>query len=244
MGIDVMDVETYKRQRGITQLMFESVPQVIIQSFIFFKVSGFDLNLGTNRDDLTFSLIIAACNILKELGRCSLEAKGLEEHWMQHTMSAMSGMVGWVPYMRRLELRLHINPDGSNNEVGALDRLQHKARLCQAESKMTKKFWVCQTCAIPDAVVCNVCKKCCHAGHKLVLAEAAAVHANPSRDLQLKKSWTLHKINTVSLLETFADADDNGLLMRTQSAQVPSGVSSQAGTKQKIAADLNVQCGA
>eukprot|EP01083_Nonionella_stella_P094458 265001_1 len=97
LGMDRMNWEGFKRQRSIGQLMFESVPQVILQT-ILFSMSG---NAIAPRQ-LIISIAFATINIMASLFKLNLEAKCCRCSFISYALICIKARVGWVPQRERI----------------------------------------------------------------------------------------------------------------------------------------------
>eukprot|EP01084_Bolivina_argentea_P191474 328900_1 len=102
-GMSRMDWCSFKKQKLIAQLFFETVPQVILQGLLFGSViKGRELTGITDRD-LILSIGSAVFNLIVQLFRLFLEKDAVKESFVQYAFNCMTARFAWVPYKHILE---------------------------------------------------------------------------------------------------------------------------------------------
>ena len=97
-----MNYEGFKRQKTVGQLMFETIPQVILQGLIVFNIGMQLEGTSLSSNDLYLSISAAVINSIGQIGRLYLEARAVEESFIQYALICMMGRVGWVPFRHKL----------------------------------------------------------------------------------------------------------------------------------------------
>eukprot|EP01083_Nonionella_stella_P090515 252843_1 len=101
VGMSLMDFEGYKKLRTITQLMFETIPQAILQSLMWAGI----INLAgstVSQQDIIMSLVSAGCNMIIQFSKVAIEAKGFDEPIISYSLKCMMGRFGWIPFLKYL----------------------------------------------------------------------------------------------------------------------------------------------
>ena len=115
-----MNYEGIKRQKSIAQLLFESIPQLIIQTFAVFDIGLFRLDNNTNETisefDIYLSMTFALLNAIGQLWRIILEKKSIEESFIQYCVTCLTGRIGWIPFKYKIENILKNNKIENENE--------------------------------------------------------------------------------------------------------------------------------
>ena len=138
VGMDRMSWEGLKRQRSVAMLMFETrmillallfgscfvfiisvigvflfcfclVPQVTLQSLLFFGIIDVKL-VGIETSELVLSIVAALLNGIGQIWRLILESEAVEESLIEFCLYSVNGRVGWVPFVKKMEL---LNKDDS-----------------------------------------------------------------------------------------------------------------------------------
>ena len=99
-----MDVLGFHRLRTITQLSFESVPQIILQTRILFWMRA---NPGESFIDVSFyeiaaSIFFAALHFLGEIVVIKEEARACKTSVIHYIVTWYNGRFGWVPFTNKL----------------------------------------------------------------------------------------------------------------------------------------------
>ena len=102
LGMDHMAVEGYRRQRTIAQLLFESVPQVLVQALIFLGVMRVGDLMETAQTAIIMSVVLSAVNVVSQFGKIYVEARGLRISFVRYAMTCMLARLGFVPFLDEL----------------------------------------------------------------------------------------------------------------------------------------------
>ncbi len=112
IGMDRMSWEGFKRQRAVGQLMFESLPQMILQSLAVWVLTIDQVSMGSNDDEngkissvidnnsLYFSICTSAFNVVFQMGRIVGESKAARETLLQYSLECVMARVNWWPFRR------------------------------------------------------------------------------------------------------------------------------------------------
>eukprot|EP01083_Nonionella_stella_P096780 272139_1 len=97
-GMSRMDWFSFKKQKLIAQLFFETAPQAILQVLLAFHViEGRDL-AGISDRDLILSIGAAILNSFVQLFRLKKESKAAQETFVQYSLHCITARFGWVPF--------------------------------------------------------------------------------------------------------------------------------------------------
>jgi len=115
IGLDLMAYEGFKTQKSIAQLMFESIPQAILQSLLIFGAVPLEaLAAGPvsnrhhpyDKNTVIFSITSAACNIAFQFIRLYCESSAAIENMIQYALHCFMARIGWVPF-KQIVSRIH-----------------------------------------------------------------------------------------------------------------------------------------
>ena len=99
LGMDDVRLTNYKRQRRMAQLVFETMPQLVLQVLAFSDVIQV-ANVSENSNGaLILALSLSLINALSEMATVYVEAQGLSEPTLSWAMHCLTGCVGYVPYI-------------------------------------------------------------------------------------------------------------------------------------------------
>eukprot|EP01084_Bolivina_argentea_P320086 555312_1 len=103
-GMSRMDFFSFKKQKIIAQLFFESVPQTILQVLLFRRViTGKELLNGITDADLIRSISIASINVFVQLFRLFAESVAVKESFVQYSLNCITARFGWLPFKHLID---------------------------------------------------------------------------------------------------------------------------------------------
>eukprot|EP01084_Bolivina_argentea_P159140 277190_1 len=100
--MSLMDYEGYSQLRAITQLIFESLPQVFLQFLMYVDVVQISGTTVTDFDVIK-SLIPAVLNVIITFALLSIEAKIWGESNIMYCLTSIIGKFGWIPFQRNIK---------------------------------------------------------------------------------------------------------------------------------------------
>jgi len=104
-NMDSMDVKGYRRLRTISQLIFESFPQVIIQAiFLWYAKVYENMSAGSN-SEIYASIILAVLHTVIELFYLYLEFSMVKSSFIEYALVCMNGRLNWVPFIEKMQRR-------------------------------------------------------------------------------------------------------------------------------------------
>ena len=107
VSMDRVNYESFKRQRSVNMLMFETIPQAILQSLLIFNIIGDGNNndsSGISRNELLVSIGAAILNGCVQLCRLYLEAIAVKESFIEYSLKLILGRVAWLPFENQIQL--------------------------------------------------------------------------------------------------------------------------------------------
>lgn len=97
-GMSDMDIKGFRRLRTISQLSFESLPQIILQiRILLYAIDGED-KLGVSVDAIVASLICAVLHAFFELIFVKLEAYACQTSITHYMIICFNARFGWIPF--------------------------------------------------------------------------------------------------------------------------------------------------
>ena len=162
LGMDHMAVEGYRRQRTIAQLLFESIPQVILQGLVFLEVFHVGDLLLESRGTILLSLVLSLVNVISQFGKIWVEASGLRENFVRYAMTCMLARLGFVPFLdelvRQAKLAAQSEEENSTAPNAAPDSVQEDGTSMTAQSQSTTHWSVIEEEKVLnfDRVICPV----------------------------------------------------------------------------------------
>ena len=105
LGMNRTEVIGYRRLRTLSQLCWETIPQIVLQCRILYVLevkatsNEFEIDIGT----LIWSIALGVAHLVLEGGVVWLDSKTLKMQFMQYAMTCLGGRVQWVPYQHFLQ---------------------------------------------------------------------------------------------------------------------------------------------
>ena len=103
---------SFGKQKQIAQFWFETVPQVSIQTLLFFGIVNGKEVSGITDSDLVMSVIVAAANSLFSVFELFAESRGVGESFVQYSLHCITARHGWVPFTDTINRFLGGNYEG------------------------------------------------------------------------------------------------------------------------------------
>eukprot|EP01084_Bolivina_argentea_P100642 180636_1 len=111
LGMDRMNWEGFKVQRSIGQTMFESIPQFIVQTIVFYFLNLEDIvkndgnilaQTSVNDTQLLISIVSALINIIITTISIKLDAKCCHSGFMSYALTCVKARVDWIPQSNKI----------------------------------------------------------------------------------------------------------------------------------------------
>eukprot|EP01084_Bolivina_argentea_P024887 46328_1 len=97
-----MDWFSFRKQKLIAQLFFETIPQAILQGFLFSGfIQGRELT-GITRSDLILSISAAILNSFIQIFRLKMESTAAQETFVQYSLHCITARFAWVPFTHKM----------------------------------------------------------------------------------------------------------------------------------------------
>ena len=127
-----MDAKGLRRLKCISQTIFESVPQIILQIRIL--TAGAE-DVGITLSTLIASLSAAILHLLLQIFLLHFESSGCKESILQYMVICMNGRLNWVPFIDKL------TAGSSSNESREYDYRKLEYQLCGKKFGMDYEFY-------------------------------------------------------------------------------------------------------
>ena len=106
---------SFGKQKKIAQFWFETVPQVSVQTLLFFGIINGKKVSGITDRDLLLSVSFAAANSLFSVFELFAESRGVSESFVQYSLHCITARHGWVPFEDIISGFLGGNVGGNGN---------------------------------------------------------------------------------------------------------------------------------
>ena len=103
IGLDRMAFEGFRRQRNVSQILYEGFPQLLLQSILLFGANGNNKNTRNNdiaveASLLFISIIFTIVNIVFQTTRLYVESKAVSESFSGYALNCIMARVAWIPF--------------------------------------------------------------------------------------------------------------------------------------------------
>ena len=105
LGMTRMDYEGIKRQRATAQMMFETIPQAIVQFLLLVNVFGNGDSLSVANVeplDVCLSILSAILNSLFQILRLKLESEACNEKFSEYCVECLMARISWIPFEKHI----------------------------------------------------------------------------------------------------------------------------------------------
>ena len=100
-GFKKIHMEGFRRMRTSSQIIYETFPQIILQIYIYVKLSQENeelTELGISISAIVVSISLALAHALLESLVILLEAKSAKISFFEYMLVCLTGRFGWVPF--------------------------------------------------------------------------------------------------------------------------------------------------
>eukprot|EP01084_Bolivina_argentea_P245868 411561_1 len=111
LNMNKTEIIGYRRLRTLSQLFFETIPQIILQA----RMLG-DASINTNA--LFWSIGLALCHLLLEAGIIYLDSHAFEVSFLEYSILCLGGRIQWIPFQHRI-------PDICKNQFKMLQKKEN-----------------------------------------------------------------------------------------------------------------------
>ena len=102
--LESTDIQGLRSMRTIAQLLFESIPQIILQARILYVInSGYETSLEISLGEIYFSLLFAGLHLIFEGFLLYLETLVTKSNFFEYCANSMNGMLNWVPFLDKIK---------------------------------------------------------------------------------------------------------------------------------------------
>ena len=123
LGLTRMELIGYRRLRTLSQLLFETFPQIVLSAIIISTINNSDRNSdafkGINENALYVSVLFALLHVLFEGMMIYLDSRACYIPFWQYAIICLNARLNWVPYshilMNNTIITNNINNNNNNN---------------------------------------------------------------------------------------------------------------------------------
>merc|ERR1711994_657443 len=90
------EIVGYRRLRTLSQLFFETIPQIILQVRMLWTTE-LDIEL------VAWSVGLAFCHLLLEAGIIYLDKSAYGISFLEYSMICLGGRIQWIPFQHKIE---------------------------------------------------------------------------------------------------------------------------------------------
>ena len=119
LGMTRMNYEGIKRQRAAAMILFETIPQAIIQLLLLINVFGDDDSLeaaNVQALDVYLSIIFAVLNSAFQILRLKLESRACNEKFNEYCLECLMARISWIPFENNIRTFLNEKRDNTTND--------------------------------------------------------------------------------------------------------------------------------
>eukprot|EP01084_Bolivina_argentea_P157332 274182_1 len=99
LGMNKMEIISFRRLRSLSQLLFETLPQILLQSRILYSYeSGKNTNIKIDSKEISISIYVAIIHMVLEICIIYLDAKASRIPVLEYALIVLGGRNHWVPY--------------------------------------------------------------------------------------------------------------------------------------------------
>eukprot|EP01083_Nonionella_stella_P128720 390097_1 len=141
LGMDRMSFEGFKIQKSISQILFETIPQVTLQLLLIFDVIPGKELAGITSLELRISIACAVFNFIIQISKLYIESVAVNERFVVYCLNAMMGRVSWVPFrLKVVKLARHLAYTHENEYQVQKSRKRNR-ELTTCCSKLFSVYW-------------------------------------------------------------------------------------------------------
>ena len=98
-GMQEMDVVGFRRLRTVSQLTFETLAQILLQSYIYTKIKDSSENIDISVEAILFSIVLGLLHCCVEILFIFQEKFANKTSLMHYTLICFNGKFGFVPFI-------------------------------------------------------------------------------------------------------------------------------------------------
>eukprot|EP01084_Bolivina_argentea_P043175 79558_1 len=104
LGMSRMQIIGYRRLRTLSQLLFETLPQIILQGYILWYDDKHSQQLNAN--EIYISIGVAALHVVLELFIIYLDARASKMSLSHYAVICLGARLNWVPFAHQIRSRI------------------------------------------------------------------------------------------------------------------------------------------
>ena len=104
-GMKKPEIAGFRRLRTITQLIFETVPEFLLQLRIYFYLENSTSEESVSLDTIKLSILFGMIHGVLEVLTIWIEAKVFQQPFFEYFVICFNGRLGWVPMLYKLNDR-------------------------------------------------------------------------------------------------------------------------------------------
>eukprot|EP01083_Nonionella_stella_P117950 351941_1 len=127
-GMNRTQIIGYRRLRTLSQLFFESIPQICLQLRILWVIrmekKDDDVDYGVDERNIMWSIMFAILHGLLEASILYLDSRALKMTFIQYAIVCLGARVGWIPFNHLIEYDIQqtkINHTDALDDDDAID---------------------------------------------------------------------------------------------------------------------------
>ena len=93
-------MQSFKTQKKVTSLIFDTMPQIIVQSLIAFNIIYDYSKIALTNNQLYTSIIAAIFNLIFQTIQLILISNGVNETFESYALISVISRTGWVPFVQ------------------------------------------------------------------------------------------------------------------------------------------------
>ena len=100
-GLNKINLEGFRRLRTSSQLTFESIPQILFQSYLYLKLRNDEEKLdelGIGDNAIAISILFSVLHSILEFTVLKTESVANQTNVSHYYMTCLNGRFGWVPF--------------------------------------------------------------------------------------------------------------------------------------------------
>ena len=129
LGMTRMEIIGYRRMRTISQMLFETLPQIFLQLRIIDSINNNNDDINVSYNALYYSIGFAILHILMEGMILYLDSSACYMTFSEYAIICLNARLNWVPYSHIL--KHHDTNDSNSSNNGENDLLSNESKHLQ-----------------------------------------------------------------------------------------------------------------
>ena len=122
LGMSRMQIIGYRRLRTLSQLLFETLPQIGLQAWILYTYqyrTSMDDSI-INQTELYISIVVAAFHVILELLIIYLDARASDMPISHYAVVCLGARLNWVPFGHKIRRPMHTTTTTTRGDKGVM----------------------------------------------------------------------------------------------------------------------------